>query len=367
MLRYLKKFPLKTFGKHLIIHSHLPPLNSRAYTRFLNEHLIKKSEGPTHAQIGLTNACPQKCEYCYNKERTGEPMNTETIKRVIKDLMEMGVVWIGFTGGEPLLNKDIIEITGSISENCAVKLFTTGCTLTKEKAKELKNAGIFSVSVSIDHWIEEKHDGIRGYKGAFQEALKALEILKETGGIHVSVSAVLSPVMIKDYRVEEFLKFLIDLEVDEAWISETKPSVKMFWDDSLIITGEQHDYLKDLQDRYNKESKIVVNYLGHFEAREYFGCNAGNKMVYIDAFGDVSPCVFTPISFGNVKYGSIKTIFKNMKKHFKSSDRCFINENFKLLQKYSPEGNPLSIEDSIKMMKEAQFGNHSEFFKLYYK
>ena len=367
MLRYLKKFPVKTFGRYLIIHSHLPPLNSKAYTRFLNEQLIKKSEGPSHAQIGLTNACPQKCEYCYNKKRTGEPMNTNTIKNLVKDLIEMGVVWIGFTGGEPLLNSDIIEITESIGENCAVKLFTTGCTLTKEKAEDLKNAGIFSVSVSLDHWKEDEHDRIRGYRGAFQEALRAIEILKETGGIHVSVSAVLSPVMIKNYQAEEFLEFLLDLEVDEAWISETKPSVEKFWYESLIITDEQHKYLMELQDKYNKNGKITVNYLGHFEAREYFGCNAGNKMVYIDAFGDVSPCVFTPMSFGNVKNDSIKKIFEEMKKHFKSSDRCFINDNFRLLKKYSREGAPLSKEESIKMIKEAEFGNYSDFFRIYYK
>ena len=61
-----------------------------------------------------------------------------------------------------------------------------------------------------------------------------------------------------------------------------------------------------MQDAHNRRSGgvadgMVVNYLGHFEGRENFGCNAGCKMVYVDTFGEVSPCVFLPFSFGNVR------------------------------------------------------------------
>ena len=97
--RYMMKFPGVVVGKHTVLHSHLPPLNSQAYSRFINEQLLARSEGPSHAQIGLTNACPQNCEYCYNKNRTGKVMDKDTIKKVIRDLKEMGVVWLGFTGG----------------------------------------------------------------------------------------------------------------------------------------------------------------------------------------------------------------------------------------------------------------------------
>ena len=142
--KYVRKFKVADVGGNLILHSHLPPLNSKAYTRFVKEHLIVKSAGPSHAQIGITNACPQNCAYCYNKTRSGKVMDKETIKRTIQDLKEIGVFWIGLTGGEPLLNKNIVEIVESIGDNCAVKLFTTGCTLTKQTARDLKNAGLFS-------------------------------------------------------------------------------------------------------------------------------------------------------------------------------------------------------------------------------
>ena len=367
MGKYMGKFQIKKVGHNLILHSHLPPLNSRAYSRFVNEHLLARAEGPSHAQIGITNACPQKCEYCYNRGRQGNVMDKETIKSVAAQLKQMGVVWLGLTGGEPLLNKDIAEITESVAADCAVKLFTTGCTLTPEKARTLKNSGLFSVSVSLDSSIEEKHDRVRHYDGAFRQALKAIEIFKSIGGIHVGVSTVLSTEMIRQGGVESFLQFLEGLEVDEAWLSEVKPSLEAFWDENLVIAEEDRLNLMRLQDRYNTRGKMTINYLGHFEGKECFGCNAGRKMVYIDAFGEVSPCVFTPMTFGNVQTDSLTSIVHSMARSFPSESTCFINKNFRLLQKYSSGQSTLNKEDTARMLKEVNFGELSRFNSIFYR
>jgi MoaA/NifB/PqqE/SkfB family radical SAM enzyme len=366
LLQYMRKFKVYNLQGNLIIHSHLPPLNSRAYSRFVTEHLLGKTYGPSHAQVGLTNACPQNCTYCYNKHRRGKTMETQTIIGLIRELKQMGVFWLGFTGGEPLLNKDIVKITESVGNDCTVKLFTTGCTLTKQLASDLKNAGLLYVSVSLDHWQAEHHDRVRNYPGAFQAALNAIDIFKNVGGLHVSVSSVLSREMIRNGQVEELLQFLIELEIHEAWLSETKPSVASFWKDELVITEEDRLQLSRLQDRYNKEGKICVNYLGHFEGKEHFGCNAGHKMVYIDAFGEVSPCVFTPMTFGNINNESITTLFARMKQTFPSEDRCFINKNYQLFKRYIKNNAIICPEDSFALMREVRFGPLSRFFQMYY-
>ena len=367
MCSYMNKFRVRTVGKNVIVHSHLPPLNSAAYSRFVDRHLIVRMPGPSHAQIGVTNACPQDCDYCYNKNRQGRVMDTETIIGVARRLKEMGVVWLGLTGGEPLLNRDLPKIVESVSAECAVKLFTTGCTLTPRMAVDLKSAGLFSVSVSLDHWDEETHDARRRYKGAFRGALKALNIFKSLGGIDVGVSAVLTPEMIRTDQTEQFLHFLQSLGVHEAWLSEVKPSLEEFWDDRLVINEEDRLKLVRLQDRYNSEGIMTVNYLGHFEGKECFGCNAGHKMVYVDAFGEVSPCVFTPMSFGNVHDRDISGIFAEMSERFPSDSKCFINRNYRVLQKHSDGRKIFDRETSLKMMDDVNFGELSAFFKLYYR
>jgi MoaA/NifB/PqqE/SkfB family radical SAM enzyme len=366
LCQYLRKFTPIDVGGRLVIHSHLPPINSKAYSRFINEHLLVRHAGPSHAQIGLTNACPQHCEYCYNKDRTGKVMDTETIKKVIDDLKSLGVFWIGLTGGEPLLNKDIVDIVEYIGDDCTKKLFTTGCNLTQQLATELRQAGLFSVTVSLDHWKEELHDRVRCYKGAFRTALRAIEMFREFDDIHVGVSAVLSKEMLRNNQVEEFLQFLRGLGIHEAWLSETKPSVQAFWNKDLIITEDERQTLIALQDRYNKQGGMTVNYLGHFEDSQHFGCTAGHKMVYVDAFGEVGPCVFIPMTFGNVQGKSVREIVGGMRKCFPTEERCLINKNYETVQKHYHQTSPISKEDSLKILEEVTFSPLARFFRHQY-
>jgi MoaA/NifB/PqqE/SkfB family radical SAM enzyme len=364
-LRYIGNFKIKNQAGHWIVHSHLPPLNHKAFGRFINEHLLKRVGGPSHAQIGLTNACPQRCAYCYNRDRRGQAMDTETILRAVRELKEMGVCWLGLTGGEPLLNPDIARIVSSAAQGCAIKLFTTGSTLTREKARKLKEAGLFSVSVSLDHWLPEIHDHNRGLEGAFATALEAIDIFKKTGGIQVGVSAVIGMEMIRRGQVEEFLEFLQGLGVDEAWLCEAKPAVAAFRDENLVISEADQSQLVRIQNHYNRRRGMTVNHLGHFESREFFGCNAGNKMVYVDACGEVSPCVFTPMTFGNIRDRSLKEIFAEMKSHFPSDDTCFINKNYHRIGAASRGQGFLNAAESLQVMRQVEFGRLSGFFRLY--
>jgi MoaA/NifB/PqqE/SkfB family radical SAM enzyme len=363
LCKYLRIFTVIDVDGNLIVHSHLPPLNSTAYTRFIREHLIQKIAGPSHAQIGLTTACPQNCEYCYSRDKKGKAMETSMILDVIRDLQRMGVFWLGITGGEPLLNKDIVQVVKFASRQCAVKLFTTGMTLTESRARELKNAGLFSVSVSLDHWKAEEHDKVRGHPGAFKIALKALEIFQEVGGIHVGVSAVLSQEMIRLKQVENFLTVLENLGIHEAWLSEAKPSIPRMWNNCHVISDEEITVLTQLQDRWNKKGGMTVNYLGHFEGRNHFGCAAGNKMVYIDACGNVSPCVFLPMSFGNVHQKPLHSIYSEMRTLFPLQEKCFVNTHYPVMKKHFHGQTPMSEADSRAVMDDVHIGPLTRFFQ----
>ena len=375
LLAYMRKFRVREVGGHLIVHSHLPPLNSPAYGRFIDEHLARWNAGPSHAQIAITNACPQRCDFCYNRERTGKPLHTPDILEAIDTLADMGVFWLGLTGGEPLLNRDIVRIVEHAARRCAVKLFTTGCTLTPELAAELKKAGLFSVCVSLDHWREEAHDRGRNYPGAFRAALEAIRIFKEAG-LDTGASAVLSSQMIATDDCREFLRFLEGLGVHEAWLSEVKPSAPAFWDEATIVGEPERARLRQLQDRYNRDGRatgrMTVNYLGHFESGEHFGCNAGNKMVYIDAFGEVSPCVFTPITFGNIRERPLREIWKEMTAAFQPSSSCFILENWRRIRSVASANEAdgagrLSAEQTRRLMSDVAFSPMPRFYQLYYR
>jgi MoaA/NifB/PqqE/SkfB family radical SAM enzyme len=368
LMRYLRSFPVRSVGGNWIVHSHLPPLNSPAYRRFVSLHLVQRIAGPSHAQVGLTNACPQDCVYCYNKQRRGRSLDTATILDVIDRLQDMGVVWLGFTGGEPLLNRDIVRITDRAARGCAVKLFTTGCGLTSRLAHDLVSAGLFSAAVSLDSRDAAEHDAGRRYPGAFAEALRAIETMKRTEGLHVSVSAVFSRQAIAGGEVEPFLEFLEGLGVDEAWLSEVKPSVPACCDATQVIGTQEHRELCALQDSWNRRrpSSLTVNYLGHFEDGSTFGCNAGVKMVYVDAFGEVSPCVFTPMTFGNVTERPLEELIEEMRGHFSPGDSCWINEHYDVLHELAGDAMMLDARRSAAAAERAGAASPPAFDRILY-
>jgi MoaA/NifB/PqqE/SkfB family radical SAM enzyme len=365
LIRYLRKFSLQRVGDQLIVHSHLPPLTSEAYSRFVKEHLVARVDGPSHAQIAVTNDCPQHCSYCYNRHRDGDPLDTATILDLVDRLKDMGVVWLGLTGGEPLLNPQLPQIVARAAGDCAVKLFTTGCGLTEALAGELAGAGLFSLAVSLDHWDAAVHDRGRGYRGAFQAAMDALEVAKRVPGLHVSVSSVVSRQAIAAGDVSRLVGFLETLGVHEAWLSEAKPSVEALWHEELVITEDERLALCAYQDDYNRRrTGMTLNYLGHFEGAEAFGCNAGCKMLYIDPFGEVSPCVFVPMSFGNVRDRPLGDIYEDMRRVFPSEDACFLNKNFREFAALGARELPLDQRTSADVLSRVRFGPLADFNRL---
>ncbi|MEN6312524.1 MAG: SPASM domain-containing protein, partial [Acidobacteriota bacterium] len=151
----------------------------------------------------------------------------------------------------------------------------------------------------------------------------------------------------------------------EAWLSEIKPSVFPGWDDASLISDEERRDLIRLQDERNAAGGMIVNYLAHFESGDHFGCNAGGKMIYVDAFGEVSPCVFIPLTFGNVRERSVKDITKTMAGLFQPRASCFMNTHYARMRKYAGGPLPIGGIDAIACAAEAAGpGPAPEFWRI---
>jgi hypothetical protein len=87
-------------------------------------------------------------------------------------------------------------------------------------------------------------------------------------------------------------------------------------------------------------------------------------MVYVDAFGQVSPCVFVPMTFGNVMEQPVETIFAGMKQLFPTENGCFINKNYRLL---AGKSLPLAGSEAMAVLDQVQFGDLARFNQIYNK
>ncbi len=141
---------------------------------------ISKStqDGPHPIVVwNCTRQCNLRCIHCYanaNNQRAPEEMDTADGKSFIRDLADFGVPVILFSGGEPLLRKDLFELAGFAKEQgVRVVLSTNGTLITDEVAKGISNVGFAEVGISLDG-IGVNNDRFRGKKGAFQAALEGI-------------------------------------------------------------------------------------------------------------------------------------------------------------------------------------------------
>ena len=117
----------------------------------------------------LTRRCNLRCIHCYASasEDSARELTTDEAKAVIDDLAEMGIPLLLFSGGEPLLRKDIFELASyATSKGIRCALSTNGTLITPEIAEKIKEAGFVYVGVSFDG-LKETIDRFRGVVGAF--------------------------------------------------------------------------------------------------------------------------------------------------------------------------------------------------------
>ncbi len=135
-----------------------------------------------HLNLQLLNQCNFKCKICdFWKEAddVNHQLTVEHAKIISQKLKHLGALIITLGGGEPLLHKDLLEISRIMALNNFIVMISNGWLIDQQKAKEIFQAGFYEVSVSIDYADPKKHDENRGKEGAFDRGIEALKHLIE--------------------------------------------------------------------------------------------------------------------------------------------------------------------------------------------
>jgi len=166
---------------------------------------VGKYPAPIFASYFVTFRCNLMCSFCFIRQGHAPELGTDKAKEVVKKICATGVPMLDFSGGEPFLRRDMEEL-GSFSKSlgCITGVNTNGTVINERRAPSI--AGAFDyITVSIDG-TEHVHDVIRGAKGVYAKAKKALSLLKENGG-RVGISSVIMP-----SNAADIMKALDDLE-----------------------------------------------------------------------------------------------------------------------------------------------------------
>lgn len=133
----------------------------------------------------VTQACNLKCVHCYaaaSAEPAPEELTGEEARALLDDLKAFGVPAVLFSGGEPLVRPDILDLIryASVELGMRCTLSTNGTLIDADKAKQLADLGLTYVGMSIDG-TRPQHDKLRGMQGCFDQTVAAFKHCKDAG------------------------------------------------------------------------------------------------------------------------------------------------------------------------------------------
>jgi len=151
----------------------------------LPSHLLQFSKDKRPVVVwNVTRRCNLKCIHCYahakNKHFDNE-LSTEQGKELIDDLAGFGSPVMLFSGGEPLVRKDLPQLAAyAVEKGMRAVISTNGTLITPAMARTLKEIGLSYVGISLDG-MQEINDRFRGVKGAFKSALEGIKNSQNAG------------------------------------------------------------------------------------------------------------------------------------------------------------------------------------------
>jgi 12,18-didecarboxysiroheme deacetylase len=151
----------------------------------LPSHLLQFSKDKKPVVVwNITRRCHLKCMHCYAQSDDidfPDELTTEEGKSLLDDLADFGTPVILFSGGEPLIRKDLPELAEyAVSKGMRAVVSTNGTLIDAKMARKLREIGLSYVGISIDG-TEKINDEFRGVDGTFRKAMEGVRNCMETG------------------------------------------------------------------------------------------------------------------------------------------------------------------------------------------
>jgi len=274
----------------------------------------------------FTNRCNLSCHHCYSyaDPNSKDFLTTEFILDSIAELKKAGIKFVIFSGGEPLIRKDIFQIADAMREARITTYLSTNGLYIDEKNVDAIIKTFNYIGISIDG-IEEVHDEFRGLKGAYQKSLAAIALIQKHGGNagirftitnetkesfysifelaeKIGVNKIYISHLVYSGRGLENLKIDISKEERRKFVEFTINKAFEYIKDGRdidVVTGNMEMdalfFLKIFSKKYPHLKDEMVKRL-----KKWGGNSAGVKLGNIDSLGRVKPDPFFPYFIGNM-------------------------------------------------------------------
>jgi MoaA/NifB/PqqE/SkfB family radical SAM enzyme len=294
---------------------------------------LSRKASPHLVALGLTRRCQAACDHCYaHVPAIGGPeeLRTEECLSVIDQLKGLAALQVLFTGGEPLLRKDIFDLIAYAHKiGLLTRISTNGYRLTRENVTRLKQAGLNQCGVSIDYSDEDTHDRTRKLPGSYERVMQGLGYLRECGIDRKIVSCVSREKI--PGELERIVELGERLEVNSVYF--TIPYLSGRWADSReeVLSEKEMAYSRSLL----KHPLVDME----FPTSRTMCSSYAKSYLHVSAVGDVTPCPAVPYVMGNIRQEPLADIWRRhvAMLDLESRGRCPMNSECdrKLLREHA--------------------------------
>ena len=270
----------------------------------------------------VTNACNMYCAHCYRDAgcKAEDELSTADAKKLLTEIKRAGFQIMIFSGGEPLMRPDILELVKFADSLGLFPVFgTNGTLITPQMARDLKAAGARAMGISLDSLDAAKHDKFRSFPGGWQGAVDGMKNCKAAGlpfQIHTTVMDWNAP------ELEDMIDFAVEIGARAhhffflvptgraATIEEESLRAEQYEDVLTRIMKKQQTVPIELKPTCAPQFLRIAAELG-MKSRFHRGCLAGLSYCIISPKGKVQPCAYLKEYLGDVRDTPFDEIWKN--------------------------------------------------------
>ena len=299
---------VRTHGAQLL--SRRPQLVPKLAANFVRMNALGHDVMRT-ASINIESGCNATCNHCSadhimeQTEISDDQLNLDELRRVIDGCLRAGAVSINITGGEPLLHPNILDIIRAVPPHRgAANIQTNGLLLTDAFARDLAEAGLYIAMISLHSHRPEVHDDLLNVPGAFGKVMDAIDNCHRYG-IPVILNCTLTHDKVVDGTLWEMVRLGRDKDVTVNFV---QPCTTGKWEEQLDVRLTEDDYAE-----FDKAMKLPWVVWEGKSNYKHNGCRPGIERIYVSSSGDVIPCAFIHLNFGNVRKESVSTIWGRLR------------------------------------------------------
>ncbi len=288
---------------------------------------------PTFLIYQVTTACNSRCRMCgIWKTKPENELLLREFEHLLGHPFMSKVKWVNLTGGEPFLRKDLVQLVKALKDRCPelelVAIPTNGFLTRKvvDTAQEILELPgrkvLVNVNVSIDA-IGAKHDELRRTPGGYEKALATLDELMRLQ-LSESCFETGTETVVMDHNISDLRAIYSTLKEHTPHVNLTPAILSPYYNPGEDDCGRMsqqtvNQLVKFLMELRLKEPAYAYYYTraaeiltGPHLRKRTFPCLGGYKTMYLDAKGNVYPCLMLPVprfSFGNIRDAPIDELW----------------------------------------------------------